>query len=36
MAKTKNYRKKVNKTKKRGGCPCNKKRNNQNSWSFWN
>ena len=37
MTKTKNYRKRVNKTKKRGGCPCNKRRNNtQGSWSFWN
>ncbi len=37
MVKTKKYRKRINKSKKRGGCPCNKRRNNtqQTSWSFW-
>ncbi len=37
MVKTKKYRKRINKSKKRGGdCPCNKKRNNsQGSWSLW-
>jgi hypothetical protein len=35
MVKTKKYRKRVNKSKKRGGdCPCNKRRNNS-TWSLW-